>query len=48
MRGLVGDDISCGVEQAAFLHEACLDANTAGTEHWRQDHINFSQVAAAS
>jgi hypothetical protein len=31
-----------------LLHEACLDANAAVTEHWLQDHTNFSQGVVAS
>jgi hypothetical protein len=48
MRGMVGDDFQVAMNKLRLLHEACLDANAAVTEHWRQDHTNFSQVVAAS
>ena len=48
MRGLVGGDFQVALNKLRLLHEACLDANAAVTEHWRQDHTNFGQVIAAS
>jgi hypothetical protein len=48
MRGMVGDDFQVALVKLRLLHEACLDANSAVTEHWRQDHTNFSKVVEAS
>jgi len=46
MRGLVGGDFQVALNKLRLLHEACLDANAAVTEHWRQDHTNFGQVSS--
>ena len=43
MRGMVGDDFQVALNKLRLLHEACLDANAAVTEHRREDHTNFSQ-----
>jgi hypothetical protein len=45
---MVGDDFQVALKKLRLLHEACLAANAAVTEHWRLDHTNLSQGIAAS
>jgi hypothetical protein len=47
MRGLVGDHSKVALIKLRLLHEACLDANAAVTEHWRQDHNDLRQAVGA-
>jgi hypothetical protein len=41
MRGTVEDDFRLALNKLRLLHKACLNANAAVTEHWRQDHNSY-------
>jgi len=43
MRGLIGDDFQLAFKQLESLHQTCMEANAAVTEHWQQEHSSLAE-----